>query len=75
MKFKYLFLAVLLVSALQSCVVMSPKKHKALLAERDSLSTRTTTLEDQVSKLISDTSRIRQELADLKGNYSGLNDK
>jgi chemotaxis protein MotB len=75
MKFKYLLIAAFFVSMLQSCVVMSPKKHKALLAERDSLATRTTTLEDQVSKLIADTSRIHQELATLKGNYNGLNDK
>jgi chemotaxis protein MotB len=75
MKFKYLLIAAFFVSVLQSCVVMSPKKHKALLAERDSLATRTTTLEDQVSKLMADTSRIHQELATLKGNYNGLNDK
>jgi chemotaxis protein MotB len=75
MKLKHLLIAVLFGSALQSCVVMSPKKHKALLAERDSLATRTTTLEDQVSKLMGDTSRIRQEIATLKGNYNGLNDK
>ncbi|MBB5396326.1 MULTISPECIES: OmpA family protein [unclassified Mucilaginibacter] len=75
MKFKHLLLAALLISALQSCVVMSPKKHKALLAERDSLANRTTALEEQVSQLIADTARIRQELATLKGNYKGLNDK
>ena len=75
MKLKYTLIGALLVFAMQSCVVMSPKKHKALLAERDSLAARTTTLEDQVSKLMADTSRIHQELATLKGNYNGLNDK
>jgi hypothetical protein len=39
----FIFSRSAVVSALHSCVVLSPKKHKALLAERDSLSTRTTT--------------------------------
>ncbi|MBL4676690.1 MAG: OmpA family protein [Mucilaginibacter sp.] len=74
MKFRHLILAFfLLAAALQSCVIMSPKKHKALLAERDSLAARTTTLENQVAKLMSDTAKIRQELAQLKDNYASLN--
>jgi chemotaxis protein MotB len=73
MKIKYYLLAIILISALQSCVVMSPKKHKALVAERDSLLTRSTALEDQVAKLMADTAKIHQELAQLKGNYNTLN--
>ena len=73
MKLKYYILAAVLMSALHSCVVMSPKKHKALLAERDSLATRTATLEEQVAKLTADTARIHKELADLKSNYNTLN--
>ncbi|PAW93128.1 hypothetical protein CKK33_06325 [Mucilaginibacter sp. MD40] len=74
MKFRHVFFAVVLVAAaLQSCVVMSPKKHKALLAERDSLSARTATLENQVAGLVADTARIRRELAQLRSNYASLN--
>jgi chemotaxis protein MotB len=73
MKIKYYLLAIILISVLQSCVVMSPKKHKALVAERDSLLTRSTALEDQVAKLMADTAKIHQELAQLKGNYNTLN--
>jgi chemotaxis protein MotB len=73
MKLKYYILAAVFMTALHSCVVMSPKKHKALLAERDSLATRTATLEEQVAKLTADTARIHKELADLKSNYNTLN--
>ena len=73
MKIKYYLLAVILISALHSCVVMSPKKHKALLAERDSLLTRATNLDEEVAKLSADTARLHQELATLKANYNSLN--
>lgn len=74
MKFRHLILAFfLLAAALQSCVIMSPKKHKALLAERDSLAGRTITLEDQVAQLMSDTAKMRQEITKLKANYASLN--
>ena len=82
MKFKYFLLPALLFIALQSCVVLSPKKYKALLAERDSLSIRTGSLEDTVAKLRSDTMRLHREIAEqrnnyatLKDNYNTLNDK
>jgi chemotaxis protein MotB len=67
---------------LHSCVVLSPKKYKALIAERDSLATRTGALEDTVAKLRADTMRLHRELDDLQntynalnGNYNALNDK
>ena len=81
-KFKYYLLPALLFMALQSCVVLSPKKYKTLLAERDSLSIRTGSLEDTVAKLRADTMRLHRELAEqlnnyvaLKGDYNALNDK
>ena len=81
-KFKYYLLPALLFMALQSCVVLSPKKYKTLLAERDSLSIRTGSLEDTVAKLRADTMRLHRELAEqlnnyaaLKGDYNTLNDK
>src|SRR5580658_8723575 len=82
MKIKYSLFAPILFMALQSCVVLSPKKYKALVAERDSLSIRTGTLEDTVAKLRADTMRLHRELRDgqntyatLNGNYNTLNDK
>ncbi|MDB5009479.1 MAG: hypothetical protein JWQ06_268, partial [Mucilaginibacter sp.] len=40
MKLKYLLAAAFLCAALHSCVVLSPKKYKALVAQRDSLTNR-----------------------------------
>src|SRR5476649_1018017 len=74
MKIKYCLFAAILFMALQSCVVLSPKKYKALLSERDSLSIRTGSLEDTVAKLRADTMRLHRELRDLKGTYATLND-
>jgi chemotaxis protein MotB len=74
MKIKYLFLAAFLfITALQSCVILSPKKHKALLAQVDSLTTRTSDLENELAKLQADTARLNNELADLQNNYNTLN--
>jgi chemotaxis protein MotB len=75
MKLKYCLLAAMFVTTLHSCVVMSPKKYKALVAERDSLSTRSASLEEEVAKLKTDTARLHQEIAQLKGNYNSLTDK
>jgi chemotaxis protein MotB len=80
MKLKYFLFAAVLCLALHSCVVLSPKKYKALVAQRDSLSTRTGDLEAEVSKLQGDTSRLhheiaglRHDLADMKASYNKLN--
>jgi chemotaxis protein MotB len=82
MKTRYILFAALLCFALHSCVVMSPKKHKALLAERDSLSMRANALFDTVAMMRADTLRLHREIRDaqgsyeaLKGNYNNLNDK
>jgi chemotaxis protein MotB len=73
MKIRYcLFLAFLLL-ALQSCVVLSNKKYKALVAERDSLSMRSGSLEDTIVKLRADTMRLHRELNDLQNTYTALN--
>lgn len=73
MKLKHLFLLASLILGLNACVVLSPKKYKGLLSERDSLSTRVTTLEELMSRLQSDTAKLHRELADLQGTYSALN--
>ena len=82
MKIKYCLLAVILCSTLHSCVVLSPKKYKALLAERDSLSNRAGGLEDTLAKLRADTMHLHRQIAELQntngtlnGNYNALNDK
>ncbi|WDF56300.1 OmpA/MotB family protein [Mucilaginibacter sp. KACC 22063] len=74
MKIKYLIVAVLLIAGVSSCKVLSNKAYNALVAERDSLSTRTTSLEAQVAQLQADTARIHRAIADLKGQYNALND-
>ena len=82
MKTKYILFAALFCFVLNSCVVMSPKKYKALVAERDSLSMRTNSLQDTVAMLRADTMRLHREIRDLqgtheslKGTYNALNDK
>lgn len=74
MKIKYLLLALLAGAMLHSCKILSPKEYKALIAERDSLSTRTTSLEAQVAQLRADTARIHRALADLQGRYNSLSE-
>jgi chemotaxis protein MotB len=79
MKIKYFLFALFLGITLHSCVVLSPKKYKAMLAQRDSLFTRSSNLEAEVSKLQGDTARLHRELAALRrdieeqqGNYKTL---
>ncbi|HEY4194656.1 MAG TPA: OmpA family protein [Mucilaginibacter sp.] len=72
MKTKYLLLAAILCATLHSCVVLSPKKYKALVAERDSLSNRDNSLEAQLSSLQADTMHLHRQLAELQGSYNTL---
>ncbi len=74
MKIKYYLIAALLIPMLNSCVVLSPKKYKSLVAERDSLQNRSTNLEAAVAGLQSDTARLHREIADLRGKLQSLND-
>lgn len=73
MKLRHLFVLAALTLGLNACVVLSPKKYKALLSERDSLGTRVTTLEELMARLQSDTTKLHRELADLQGTYNDLN--
>ncbi|SDE45117.1 chemotaxis protein MotB [Mucilaginibacter pineti] len=72
MKIKYLLIAAAVCLTFYSCKIMSPKAYKALVAQRDSLSTRTETLEAQVFQLQADTMRLHRQLADLTGTYTDL---
>ncbi len=74
MKIKPILLVAVICFALQACVVLSPKKYKALLATQDSLITRTGVLEAQVSRLQSDTARLHREIADLRNQLATAND-
>lgn len=78
-KFSVLTFAGLLAVSLSSCVVLSPKKYNALLAQKDSLSlgwesSRATieTLEEEMERLRADTSRLNNRLADLEDRLKGL---
>lgn len=74
-----LVLFVLLILSLTSCVVLSPKKYKTLLGERDSLSrsvdankVKILSLEDERSRLQSDTITLNTQIARLQGKMEGL---
>lgn len=78
-KLFYVFAAVFFIAALNSCVVLSTKKYKSLLTQKDSLSTgwdqakiRIETLEEEVSRLKADTVRINARVRDLEGKVSNL---
>ena len=73
MKNKYCFFALLVCIVFNSCVVLSPKKYKALVAERDSLVTRSGALEDTIARLRNDTLRLHRAINDLQSNYNTLN--
>jgi len=74
MKIKYYLLAAILITTLHSCVVLSNKKYKGLVADRDSLQNRTVNLEAEVASLQADTARLHHEIADAKAKYQSLND-
>ncbi|HEY0668591.1 MAG TPA: OmpA family protein [Sphingobacteriaceae bacterium] len=75
-----------LITSLSSCIVLSTKKYKALLSQKDSLSTgwddakvRIESLEEEIARLKSDTSRInarvkglQDKVEDLDVNYASL---
>lgn len=69
----------LLASAFSSCVVLSPKKYKALLAKQDSLSKGWTEsqlknegLEQLISNLRKDTTGLNSALSDLRARYAEM---
>jgi len=73
-KIKYLLAAAVLCVSMHSCKVLSTKTYKAMVAERDSLSTRTTSLEAQVDQLKADTARLHGEIAEQKRKFNELQD-
>ncbi|WP_295770743.1 OmpA family protein [uncultured Mucilaginibacter sp.] len=75
MKTQYYLIALALGASLHSCKVMSPKAYKALIAERDSLQSRSANLEEEMAKLRSDTAHLHRELSELQITYNELNAK
>ena len=72
------FIAFIVIS-LSSCIVMSPKKYNALLAQKDSLSrgwdnaqVKIESLEEEMERLRADTSRLNSRLSDLEDRLKGL---
>ncbi|PWS30924.1 OmpA/MotB family protein [Pedobacter paludis] len=80
MKNTFLAFAILLfLSSVSSCVILSPKKYKALLGTKDSLYTafnegliKIENLEGEVAKLKKDTSMMAEELRDLQKDYNEM---
>jgi len=80
---KYLFIALFatfLMSSLNSCVILSSKKYKTILAQCDSLADGWTnakvkieSLEEQITQLKADTANINKQLADLQSKTDELN--
>lgn len=68
-----------IIIALSSCVVLSPKKYKALLAKQDSLNNgwsqsqeSNLSLEEGISRLRKDTASLNSQLADLNAQYAEM---
>ena len=80
MKKLNLLIALFLVGAtLSSCVVLSTKKYKALLAKQDSLNTgwndsqlNNESLEQRIKRLQADTAALNSRLAALNDRYTDL---
>lgn len=69
----------LFLTAFSSCVILSPKKYKALLARQDSLNTGWTesqlkneSLEQRLARLKSDTASLNGQLVDLRAKYNEM---
>ena len=76
-KIFFAFALSLFITAFSSCVVLSPKKYKALLGSKDSLYTafnegliKIENLEKEVAKLKKDTTLMAEELRNLQKDYN-----
>lgn len=78
-KFNFLVAIFLVVATLSSCVVLSTKKYKSLLAKQDSLNmgwnnsqTQNESLEQRIKRLQADTAALHSQLAALNQRYTDL---
>ncbi|RZL32921.1 MAG: hypothetical protein EOP00_33380, partial [Pedobacter sp.] len=79
---KNLFIAFtifLFAASISSCVILSPKKYKALLAKQDSLNTgwnesqlNSESLETRIARLRTDTANLNGQLTDLRDKYETM---
>lgn len=80
MKNSFLALSIfLLASTISSCVILSPKKYKSLLAQQDSLTAgwkesqqKGESLEQLIARLRKDTTGLSGELAGLRAQYADM---
>lgn len=73
------FVLFLVATSFSACVILSPKKYKALLARQDSLNTGLTesqlnaeNLAQRIGKLRKDTADLNSQLADLRKQYEEM---
>lgn len=73
------FTILLFVASISSCVILSPKKYKALLAKQDSLNTglnesqlNNESLETRLARLRIDTANLNSQLIDLREKYEAM---
>lgn len=78
-KFNFLVALFLVVATLSSCVVLSTKKYKSLLAKQDSLNmgwnnsqSQNESLEQRIKRLQADTAALHSQLAALNQRYTDL---
>lgn len=78
-KFNFLVALFLVVATLSSCVVLSTKKYKSLLAKQDSLNmgwnnsqSQNESLEQRIKRLQADTAALHSQLAVLNQRYTDL---
>lgn len=78
-KLTLITISTILLSSFSSCIVLSTKKYKNLLAQKDSLfagwdqaKVKIETLEEELARLKADTSRIGGQVRDLQAKLQGL---
>lgn len=78
-KFNIIAPVLFFIASLSSCVVLSPKKYNALLAQKDSLNlgwensrVKIGSLEEEMERLQADTARLNNRITDLEDRLKGL---
>jgi len=81
-KTSFAFFSFLVISLLSACVVLSPKKYKALLAKQDSLyagwdasKENGERLDQLIARLRRDTASLHSDLAELQSRYADMESK
>lgn len=76
---RWFFTALVAAVCLSSCVVMSTKKYKALLADKDSIAggwdkanVKIESLQEEINRLKTDTAELHGRITELESKFSGL---